>query len=75
MEKTITIKNAKELTYKEFAKILKEKYNLIYKGSEGIQGLFEYHKFKTKYKNEYFEINDKNLKELALTDKTIIKEW
>lgn len=71
----IEVNNAKTLTYKDFSNIMKEKYNLIYVKTEGIEGLVNFHKFRLNGTRTYFEINDDNIMELAEQGYTEIKEW
>lgn len=72
----IEIENVKNLvTLGDLFKELKKKYDLNYKGWEGIDGLFEYYKFKKNRKNEYYELNRNNIRELAENGKTYMKVW
>lgn len=75
MELIINVNDFRKMTYKDFINYVKINYNLLYTGSEGIKGLFEYHKFKVKNKKEYYELNTDNITELGTLGKTILKLW
>ena len=75
MELTINVNDFRKMTYKDFINYVEKNYNLLYKESEGIKGLFEYHKFKVKNKKEYYELNTDNITELGTLGKTILKLW
>lgn len=75
MELVVNIEEFKKMSYKDFNNYLKSKYNLIYKNSEGFEGLFEWHKFKVKGKKEYFELNTDNIHELGTIGRTFLKNW
>ena len=75
MELIINVNDFRKMTYKDFINYVEKNYNLLYKKSEGIKGLFEYHKFKVKNKKEYYELNTDNITELGTLGKTILKLW